>query len=245
MGFWPVVKKVVKDSDVVLEILDARMPKLSRNRELERICRRNNTEFIVVLNKIDLVGQERLGELRKEYGKGFFVSGSKNINIGRLRTALQIRAKKLKRDLKVGVAGYPNVGKSAIINTLARRARAAVSLRAGTTRGIQWVKVSNLLILDSPGVVPFGDNEVKLGILGAKNPEKLKNVHKVTYALIRELGREVIGKNYNVKIEGKDEGEIIEEIGKKKGFLRKGGLIDEQRTLYSIIRDWQKGKLRV
>jgi len=250
MSFWPVVKYVVKNSDVVLLIMDARMPELSENAELERIIDYNAKKMVRVFNKIDLISKENLNDLRKQFPDAYFVAGVKNIGISELRTGLQIMQSRAKiKDMKVGIVGYPNVGKSAVINALARRARARVARHAGTTKGIQFVRVSTFMILDSPGVVPFEDDELKLGVLGAKNPEKLKNPYAAAIELIRtflERDRKSLEQNYNIKIpEGMDADFVLEMIARKKGFLRKGGLIDEQRAVYTLLRDWQAGKLKI
>jgi len=249
MGFWPVVKRVIKDSDIILVVLDARMPELSRNKALEGMMRRHRKKKIYVINKRDLVSEEHIRGLKKDYPGAIFVSGSKNIGMSKLRETVLIAAKRLGlKDPMIGVVGYPNVGKSAIINALAKGARAKVSRLAGTTKGIQWIKAGSLRILDSPGVVPFGDSEVKLGLLGAKNPEKIKNVHKIIFKLIGiflERNRGALERRYNVDLTGKDEEESLLEIGRKRGFLQKGGIVDERRTTLQIIRDWQSGTLGI
>jgi ribosome biogenesis GTPase A len=248
MGFWPVVKKVVKECDFVLEIVDARMPGYSRNRELESLVRREGKELIVVANKIDLVSAGYLKFVRENNGDYYFVSGKRNRGISELKKGILIKGKrKGLKDVKVGVVGYPNVGKSAVINALAKRGKARVTEKAGTTRGIQWVRAGGLLVLDSPGVVRVEDDEVKLGILGAKNPEKLRNLDKVVHTIINKIvgiDKKILEKLYGVEIDGMDEDEIILEIGKKKGFLLKKGRVDEQRVMMKIIKDWQKGKFR-
>lgn len=249
MGFWPVVKKVVKESDVVLIILDARMPGLSRNKEVKRLIRRYKREKIIVFNKIDLVSNSFLNKLRKEYEDAYFVSGIKNKGISKLRRGLQILRKRLKLNkLRVGLVGYPNVGKSAIINALARRGSAKVSRIAGTTRGIQFIRVGDILILDSPGVVPYSDSELTLGILGAKNPEKLKKPYKIVIEILNVILRwdkKSLEDFYKVKLpEDISADKALEEIAKQKGYLKKGGLIDEDRVILKIIRDWQSGKLK-
>jgi nuclear GTP-binding protein len=250
MGFWPVVKKVIKDASVVLIVLDARMIELSDNVEVNRMLKYHKKDFIYVINKIDLISKGYLAKLKKENKDWVFVSGKDGDGISGLRKRLQILAKKYKNtNFAVGIVGYPNVGKSAIINALSRRAKAKVSGVAGTTRGIQFVNASKIKILDSPGVIPFEDNEIKLGILGAKNPEKIRK----RYRLVLEILRIFLSKDqgaledfYKIKVlEDFDEDQIIEEIGKAKGFLRKGGLVDEERTLLHIIKDWQSGRLRL
>ncbi len=249
MGFWPVTKRVVKDSDIVLLILDVRMPESSRNKELERIVEFHGKRLIYVFNKIDAVSFKYLSSIKDKYPFAYFVSGTKNIGINNLKKNLLIMAKRDRiKDPRIGVVGYPNVGKSAIINALAKRARAKVAAHAGTTKGIQWIRAGGLMVLDSPGVVPFEDNELMLGIMGAKNIEKIENVERVAYEIIRmliEYDKKTLENCYDIKIEQQDYGSILEEIGRKKGFLLKGGVVDERRAALTIVRDWCEGRLRL
>ena len=163
MGFWPVVEGVIRKADIIVLVFDARMPELSRNKEVERKVRSFDKQIVHAFTKIDLMTPESLKEMRKEYPEAFFVSGTQNLGIGKLRTHLQILAKKTKIEHpRIGVVGYPNLGKSALINALARRARTLVANLPGTTRGVQWVRVGNLEILDSPGVIPYEDKSAKM-----------------------------------------------------------------------------------
>lgn len=248
MGFWPVVKKVIKDSDIVVEVLDSRMPELSRNLEIERMIDYHGKRLVRVFTKIDIISEERLSDLKKRFRGDYFVSGVKNKGLSKLKTGLIILAKKLGvEEPKIGFVGYPNAGKSAIINALAKRSRAKVSSVAGTTKGIQWIKAGKLLILDSPGVVPIEDSELKLGLLGSKNPEKLKNLDKVVFALIAELMKDPnsLKVNYDVEYqEGMDEYDVLIEIGRSMNYLLKGNKVDENRAARKILKDWQSGKLR-
>jgi ribosome biogenesis GTPase A len=249
MGFWPVVKRVLKDSDIVIMVVDARLPKLSFNKEIKRRIRQYKAEMLIVVNKIDLLSRKAMKNLRRDFKDAVFVSGINNIGISKLKSELFIIGKRKKLDqIRIGVVGYPNTGKSSIINALAKRAKAKVSGRAGTTRGIQWIKAGCLRILDSPGVIPLDDSEIKLGLLGAKNPERLKNPEKVALRILSELKDiycESLEDCYGVCFEGKEVYDGFLEIGKKKGFLLKGADIDERRTALFIIRDWYKGKLSV
>lgn len=250
MSFWPVVKYVIKNSDVVLEILDARMPELSRNKTLEKMCQTHGVKLIRVFTKIDIVSEHYKTKLREDYPEAFFVSGTQNIGLKKLKEHLMIYAKRQGIEfLRVGVAGYPNTGKSAMINALAHRERAKVSPMAGTTRGVQFIRAGNLRILDSPGVIPMKDKESTLGVMGAKNPEKLKNLHRVVFMLIKNFidrDKAALEKNYDIKIEAlDDEYTVLEKIAKKRAFLKKGGEMDENRALFGVMRDWQKGKLRI
>ncbi|MBS3077259.1 50S ribosome-binding GTPase [Candidatus Pacearchaeota archaeon] len=248
-GFWTSAMKAIKDADIVLFVLDARMPELSRNRDLETKLEESNKEFLIVFNKIDLVSKEVLKKLKKENPNAFFVSSGKNININNLYLALQSKLEKSPHEkLEIGIVGYPNVGKSALTNVLSQSVKTQVSSRAGTTKGNQWAVSSQFKIIDSPGVIPFGDDEAKLGILGAKNPEKLKNPELVATEIIKiflKLNPEKLEKFYEFKIQGNDEYEIMLQIGHAKNLLKKGGLVEENRTCVMIIRDWQTGRLKI
>lgn len=245
-----IAENVIKKVQIVLLIVDARMPQLSKNELLEALVARHEGILVRVFTKRDLVSEEGLKELKRLYPDGYIVSGTKNIGVNKLKQGLMIMAKRMGLDRpKVGVVGYPNVGKSALINALAHRARAKVSSKAGTTRGVQWVKAGSLMILDSPGVVPMIDTEVRLAMIGAKNPEKILNPEKVACRIIKDVGgknpaslKELYGIDYEKQ---KGDYDALLAIGKARGFLLKGGIVDENRTAMQIIRDWQRGVLRI
>ena len=160
----------------------------------------------------------------------------------------KIKTREAKAEIVVGVLGYPNVGKSSIINALAHKKKVKVSKKAGTTHGIHWVKVTNeIKLIDSPGVIPLvkGD-EVRYGLIGAKT-DKIKDPSIVAHALIK-LFLKNNPKNFNefygIEI-NEDVDDVIEQIGKKKSYLLKGNNVDEFRTSSDIIRDWQSGRLKL
>ena len=244
------VKRVVKDADIVLFVLDARMPDLSYNKSLERMLKLHDKEFVRVFTKIDLISKEELSKLRQSFNHSYFVSGLKNIGLSKLKSGLMMMGKrKGRKEPMIGVVGYPNMGKSAIINALAKRSKAKVSARAGTTKGIQWINAGSLRILDSPGVVPLKDREIALGLLGAKNVEKMKKPERVAFSIINrfvDAGNKGLEEFYGFEIEkGDDEYDILVRIGEAKGLLVKGGKIDENRVIEKVVRDWQTGKLKL
>jgi ribosome biogenesis GTPase A len=252
MTFWAVVKNIVSKADIVIEVVDARMPELSRNHDLEKMVKNAHKHLVIAFNKADIISPQHSLFIRKKYKGSFFVSGTRNLGMGKLRTALMIIAKRDGiENPKIGVVGYPNVGKSAIINALAHRAKAIVSATAGTTRGVQIIRAGSLHVLDSPGVFPYGDDEVKLGILAAKNPEQLKNPEMLACEIIKmflESNRNALEDFYKIKLdeeEGWDSYEIMLSIGQARNMILKGGVTDEHRTAMQIIRDWQTGKLRI
>jgi|SRR3989344_892233 len=250
MGYFETVEHVITKADVVLLIVDARLPELAKNKELESLVTRRGKKLLIVFNKIDLVNVSDLAKLRKNFSNAFFVSGSKNIAISKLKTGIIIEAKRMRIEFPhVGVIGYPNVGKSAIINALAHGSRTKVSSVAGTTKGVQWVKVGKLRVIDSPGVITYDEDESWLGLIGAKNPEQMHDQEKVACNIINHAlkkNKRALEVFYDIELPKEktmDSYEILLEIGKKRGFLMKKGLVDEKRTSIQIIRDWQKGKL--
>lgn len=249
MGFWGVVDDVIANSDIIVVVGDSRMPEISVNSELERKAKKHGKEIIIAFTKKDLATPERLDKAKKNFPEAFFVSGTKNEGVAELRTHLQIVAKRMKIDEpRIGVVGYPNIGKSALLNALARRARALVADKPGTTRGVQWIKAGNLRILDTPGVIPYEDKSTKLVLLGSKHPDNIAEPEKIAYEIITiaKQSKGALESCYDISSTHlRDEQEIIEEIGKKRGYLKRGGIVDEMKTCIQIIRDWQKGKLKV
>ena len=248
MGYWPIVEDLMDNADILLLVSDARMPELSRNKELERKVEQRGKALVNVFTKIDLLSPESLKKLRGNYYGCFFVSGTKNIGVSELRRNLQILARRLKLDSpRIGVIGYPNLGKSALINALARRARTLVADMPHTTRGVQWVNAGGLRILDSPGVIPYEDKGTKLTLIGSKHPEKIDDPVKVALEVIRmftSTNKENLEIRYKIKILPATEPyEILLEIGRKRGYLKRGGEVEEIKSAITVVKDWQKGKL--
>lgn len=271
--YWDSIKRIIIESDIVLEVLDARLIELSRNEEVERLIKEIKRPVIFVVNKSDLVSKESIrGQIEKlkQEGEVAFVS-SENKHSARILTSKikQVFEKYGKRDMRkkfigkpsaeyreargeivVGVLGYPNVGKSSIINTLAHRKKVKVSKKAGTTHGIHWIRASDKIkLIDTPGVIPLkADDEIKYGLIGAKDIERLKDSEIVADSIIKlfiKNNKKAFEEFYGITIEAEDYDSIINQLGLKKGFLIKGGRIDENRTAVLIVKDWQHGRLRL
>ena len=199
-AYWEVIKRIIQESDLVLEVLDSRLVELSRNEEVERLINEVGRPMIFVINKTDLVSKEKLQkqvkELRKK-GEVVFIStkikgSSKNLFYAIKKTFKKYGKREIfergKFDPKpkyreamgkivVGILGYPNVGKSSIINALAHKKKTKVSKKSGTTHGIHWINATpEIRLVDSPGVIPLEkSDEVRYGLIGAKDTEALKN----------------------------------------------------------------------
>jgi len=248
--YWKVIEEIIESSDIILEVIDARMVSLSRNEDIEEMVKAKGKKLIFILNKTDIAPSElvnKQAQVLRNIGEVFTISAKDMKSISKLRTYLLAESKK-KEFMRVGVLGYPNTGKSSIINALVRRKRSPVTSRAGTTHGQQWVKMNdNLRIVDSPGVIPLKQSdELRYALIGSKNPEKIKNLEFVLQEIIKILkDSDNLEKLYKIKIESEDINKIIEDIGRRFGYLKKGNEVDETRVAIKVIRDWQSGKLRI
>jgi ribosome biogenesis GTPase A len=248
-NFWKIVDDVIDQVDLVLEICDARLPDLTRNKRIEYLTKKKGKKLLIVFNKVDLVDEKSLNELRNVMKENFvFVSCKKRFGFARLRKMIN-SFKGQRKEIRVGVVGYPNTGKSSIINALVGRRKALTSSIAGFTKGVQWITDhKGLLLYDTPGVIPIDEkDELRKAIISAVSPQNIKDVDMVAQKIIEMLlpKKDVIERLYGIRI-GEDNPEmIIEMIGEKRNYFKKGGSVDINRTCVKIINDWQKGRLRL
>ena len=249
-GFWIVVRNMIREADVILEILDARMPDLTRNKRLEQYAANSGKRLILVINKKDLISEDATRNIEKRYSDMDYALVCSKSHNGLSRFIGMIKSKAAKKDkLKVAFIGYPNTGKSSLVNMLSKRGKAKTSLESGLTRGMQLINgKGGLMLIDTPGVVPYEDREeILLGLTSAISPDKLKDPVVVAYELI-----DIFKKNNPVALENGcgidsslDPEELLQEFGKKRHMLMKGGIIDERRAAISLLTDWHNGKIRV
>jgi len=253
-AFPAIVKEMVGKCEIILEVLDARFLNETRNIEVEKLVKRENKSLIYVLNKADLVDKEVLKKNIESLNLFPFaiVSCKDRKGISELRDRLKMEAKKYK-DLfpktHIGVVGYPNTGKSSIINTLIGRASARTAPEAGFTKGIQKLKLStDMYILDTPGVIPDSkysmQDSAKMAEhtkISARNWESTKQPEFAVHMIMQQYP-EVLEKYYNIPANGNSE-MLIEELGKRKKLLLSGNRVNSDRTARTILRDWQEGKI--
>ncbi len=251
MGYWGVVNNCLKNADVIVLILDARIPEETRNVEIQKRGATMHKEVVFVFNKSDLISNAQMKEIKHNHPNAFFVSAAKKRGIRDLRKYLEDRGNEYEKwkhkSMRIAMVGYPNVGKSSVLNLLVPEARAKVSFVSGTTKKTQWIRSGNLRFMDSPGVIPSKDRSVKVGITSSKDVQKLKHPEKIAanvIEVIRKQGDKPLENLYKIEIVSTmDTYDVFLEIGKKKGFLLKKGEINENRTAKLIVSDWQKGKL--
>jgi len=252
-SYKKILKDVIRKADILLEVVDARFPDETRNSEVERDISRSNKPFIIVLNKCDLVSKETLEKTKSRLSKiapTVFVSSKERFGTTMLRHKILETANIQGRDILVGSLGYPNTGKSSVINGVAGKHKASTSSISGHTRGVQLVNAgSRIRFLDTPGVIPFDENDEYIqGLLAVKDSTHLQDPVGVAILIIEKVCQEnkpALELFYNVTIEGQESYEVLELIGKQRNFLKKKGEVDEIRTAVKIINDWQKGLLLI
>jgi ribosome biogenesis GTPase A len=232
-----VVREVINECDVIIEVADARDIEGTRSREIESLVRRLGKVLILAINKSDLARPKSIPK-----GNVVSLSATKRFGTKNLRTAM-MAACAGREDAKVGIVGYANTGKSSVIRALG--GRASISPRPGFTKGKHWARMSkHVMLLDSPGVIPRREEgEQALAIKGAYDITKLKDPEGAAMELIRKLGTKKLVKAYGVE-PFDDPFEQLEELAGKWLMLQKGGVLDMNRASRRLLKDWQTGKLK-
>jgi len=253
--FTKIVSDVIRTSDILLEIIDARFIDKTRNLEVEALVKKQGKKLIYVLNKADLIN---IGELKSSYDLSNledYVLFSTKSKIGRkrLREKLKIEVKKMKlglRQARVGIIGYPNTGKSSLINVLTGRKGAGTSAESGFTKTMQKIRFNKkILIIDTPGVFQEKENPEAKSIdlkkhaqIGIKTFANVKEPQLIISSLMQQYPGKLEA-FYQIRANGDSE-LFLEEIGRKKNFIKKGSLVDTNRAARYVLKDWQTGKIR-
>ena len=253
----------IKLIDLVIELVDARVPMSSRNPDIDELGK--NKARLILLNKADLADEKQTEEWIGYFrGKGYSavkVNSRKGGGIKSIQGVIQEACKeKTERDRKRGilnrpvramVVGIPNVGKSTFINALAGKACAKTGNKPGVTKGKQWIKLSKTVeLLDTPGILPpkFEDQTVavKLAYTGAIKDE-IMNTELLAYSLcdyLRDNYPNELCTRYKLDtVEGLKGYEVLEKIGKKRGFVISGGEIDMERAANMLLDELRGAKI--
>ncbi|WP_311482087.1 ribosome biogenesis GTPase YlqF [uncultured Anaerococcus sp.] len=254
------IEKNLRLVDIVLEIIDARIPESSRNPMLDDILAEKPR--MIIMNKSDLAdpkeNQKWINKFKNDGIVALPMNSKERINVGKIYDiAREILAEKFKKHeekdidnpvIRMMIVGVPNSGKSTFINNVAQRKGARVGNRPGVTQTKQWIKTnSNLQLLDTPGVLwpKFDDRTgLHLSFTNAIKDEIL-NIEDLTLYFLKELAKEYpenLSERYGV--DPSDEAiDIYEAIAKKRGAIIAGGDFDYTRTASIILNDFRTGKL--
>lgn len=256
------MKEDLKLIDLVIELVDARVPLSSRNPDIDDLGA--GKARIVLLNKADLADEA----LNRRWAQWFTERGMHVVKIDARNkgTLKQIQAvvqeackEKIERDRKRGilnrpiramVVGIPNVGKSTFINSFAGKACAKTGNKPGVTKGNQWIRLNKTLeLLDTPGILwpKFEDQAVglKLALIGSIN-DQILNKDDLACRCIRILKERypgMVSQRFGLETEDKEPAAILEDVARLRSCLMKGGELDIARAAAMVLDDFRSGKL--
>lgn len=255
------VENKVKLVDVIIELLDARAPISSINENLEKLIQ--NKKKIIVLTKIDLADPEAtktwVEELKKKYDIILTLDLKNNsaesilskavISLGKDKWAKEMAKGMKPQPIRTMIIGIPNVGKSSLINRLAKRKAAGVQNKPGYTRGEQWIKVNkDFLLLDTPGILPMSyENQKKaanLALIGAIREDILPNeqLGELLLDYLRNQYPSALFERFAIEtIE--DRIKVLNQIAEKRKLVDSVGQNDLIRAEALLLKEFKDGLL--
>lgn len=251
----------IKLIDIVIELLDARVPLSSRNPDIDSLA--NNKYRLVLLNKCDLADDSVTAKWENYFKEQGMLVVKINARDGQGMKAITAKIQeackeKIERDRKRGIlnrpiramiVGIPNVGKSTFINSYAKKACTKVGNKPGVTKGKQWIRINkNVELLDTPGILwpKFEDESVgeHLAFIGSINDEILQKTELACnlISFVKKEYPDTLKKRYDVD-EGQTPSDILGGIARNRGCLLKGQELDYEKAAGLLLDDFRSGKL--
>ncbi|MFE0503533.1 ribosome biogenesis GTPase YlqF [Peribacillus butanolivorans] len=256
------VTEKLKLIDIIFELVDARIPASSRNPMIDEIIQ--HKPRVILLNKADMADPVKTNEWLEYYKSQGKTAIAINSQAGNGLNQITAASKKLLKEkydrmesrgikpraIRAMIVGIPNVGKSTLINRLAKKNIAKTGNTPGVTKAQQWIKVGKELeLLDTPGILwpKFEDQEVglRLALTGAIK-DTILNLHEVSLYGLRFLEREYpdrLKSRYNLNIIPQETLELFDAVGKFRGCLASGGFIDYDKTAELVVREIRSEKM--
>ena len=274
-GHMAKTKKQIKEDinliDVVVEILDARIPVSSQNPDIKELVK--NKKRIILLNKSDLADKEENNKWVKYFKQNgipaILTNANQGIGIKELISKIeelmkeelekQVARGRIGKSIRVIILGIPNVGKSSLINKITNKKSAQVGNKPGVTKQKQWIKLNNKIdLLDTPGILwpKFESQEVALNLsyIGTIKDDNLE-ITEIVYNLLKVLKEnyfENLSSRYKFTLEEYQKQcsitedmiiALLELIAKKRGCIKQGNILDIEKICGIILEEFRNGKI--
>ena len=251
----------IKLIDVVIELVDARIPLASKNPDINSLA--NNKSRILLLNKSDMADSEWTNAWIRYYEKeGYLalaVNAKKKNELKQVNALIQKACKeKIERDRKRGIlnrpvramiVGIPNVGKSTFINSFAGKACAKTGNKPGVTKGKQWIRLNKQVeLLDTPGILwpKFEDQVVgqHLAFIGSIKDELIQSVDLALDLIefLVETYPGILQKNYSLN-ESRESADILKQLAENRGCIQKGNEVNYEKAAFLLLDDFRNARL--
>ena len=267
-GHMAKTKRLISENinliDIVYEVIDARIPYSSKIRDIDTILK--DKPKILVVTKMDLCDEGETDKFLDKYKKEGYIVVPVDLVSGRNVNEIINKTKELlkpldekriakglkKRSYRALIVGIPNVGKSTLINRLVGKKATQVGNKPGVTKNLNWVRINNdIELLDSPGILwpRLDDNEVALNLASMSAiKEEILKLSDISIHILNKLNdhySDKLKERYNIdSVNKEDYLETLDIIGKKRGCLLKGGIVDYDKVYSAIVRDIKDANIK-